>query len=220
MAVRTLRDIQPYPMRHKWTGIKRFKTEALKRQSLRQERPRRHGRPWKWRTTISPMMAREARATHTVAGSLPERIFYQALVSWGFVPDQDFTFQANYEGGRQELGGLVADFLFPDAMIIIQVQSYWHTLTLAHYRRDEDQRSILENMGYKVLEIWEREILNPVELERWIANNLMLEFGTNSLGLYPTGSGYGWDEFTVDSTLLRIEQRLDDILGVLWTLNA
>ena len=48
-----------------------------------------------------------------VNGTLPERILYLALIRvMHFSPNADFDFQSSQEGGRLELGGLVADFLF------------------------------------------------------------------------------------------------------------
>lgn len=216
MAVKTIRRIKPYPSRKKWSGIKRLTVGPIKWPILRQMRPRRHARPWKWKTTFDTEAWKERRAVQRIKGSLPERIFFKALIDWGFIPDQDFTFQANYLGGRQELGGLVADFLFPIPKIIVQIQSVWHTLTLAHLRRDEDQKALLENMGFVVLEIWEGTVTNPTALNDWIMNNLILQWGTSSLGLYPSGASTSQDNKKLHTLLESIEAKVD---AILWIFN-
>ena len=47
-------------------------------------------------------------------GSLPEFLVFEELLRRGLRPDRDFTYQANFFGGRLERGGLVIDFLFTD----------------------------------------------------------------------------------------------------------
>src|SRR3990167_2754607 len=72
---------------------------------------------------------REARAVseEEVRGTLPERIFYLALIRvLHFMPDADFDFQSSLQGGRLEFGGIVADFLFPEQRIIVNVQGPTH----------------------------------------------------------------------------------------------
>jgi hypothetical protein len=145
---------------------------------------------------------------------LPERIFYKALTDRGFIPDIDFTFQSNQLGGRMHLGGLVADFLFPaPVMVIVQVQSVWHTQTLYHQIRDEDQKSILESLGYTVLEVWPATLESGQAIDEWFNANIMTLFGTSSMGI---GAGYGGDEtwatFITLALWMQIERLLDRIL--------
>jgi hypothetical protein len=54
------------------------------------------------------------------------------------------------EGGRLEFGGIVIDFTFRFLHIAIQVQGPTHN-ALARFRKDEEQRLILEQMGYSVI---------------------------------------------------------------------
>ena len=72
-----------------------------------------------------PLEARAIPET-TFNGYLHERILYAFLVKLGFQPGVDFTAQSSLEGGRLELGGLVADFLFFNMRLIIRVQGPYH----------------------------------------------------------------------------------------------
>ncbi len=103
-----------------------------------------------------------------VKGTLPERILYRALQR---VVHQsatsDFDFQSSLEGGRLELGGIVADFLFRNKRMIIQVQGPTHTQFLRG-RKDDEQRGILESMGYLVKNIEDDTIYDEFALEDWL----------------------------------------------------
>ena len=163
--------------------LRRFKRDTVKRSLIRRHRPRRHGRPWRYRTKADPNLLLEARAQQGIRGSVQERIFYKALVDRGFIPDTDFTFQSSQLGGRLELGGLVADFLFEVPRVIVQVQSSWHTMTLEHKMRDADQLMLLRHMGYTVLEIWPHTIEDQAALDWWMEQNVMLMWGISWQGL-------------------------------------
>jgi hypothetical protein len=99
------------------------------------------------------------------------------------MPNVDFTFQSSQLGGRLQLGGLVADFLFEVPRVIVQVQSSWHTMTLEHKMRDADQLMLLRHMGYTVLEIWPHTIEDQAALDWWMEQNVMLMWGTSRQGL-------------------------------------
>ena len=103
-----------------------------------------------------------------VNGTLPERILYRALQR---VVHQsatsDFDFQSSLEGGRLELGGIVADFLFRNKRLVIRVQGPTHTGFL-RMRKDDEQKSILESMGYLVKDIEDDTIYNEFALEDWL----------------------------------------------------
>lgn len=109
----------------------------------------------------------EARATpkSKMKGTLPERIINRWLIEKGhFVEGMDFNQQSSLEGGRAEMGGLVVDVLFPIMKIIIQVEGPTH-LEFLRSKKDEEQKGILEDMGFRVFNVWEREIYNEVLLE-------------------------------------------------------
>lgn len=115
-----------------------------------------------------------------VHGTLPERIFYRALTDAHLTPNADFTFQSSLAGGRIELGGMVADFLFERPPLVVRIQGqYWHgqfdreTGNLIHGdlhqgRRDDEQGQILNDMGYAVLDLWEEETYDPFILKAWM----------------------------------------------------
>lgn len=63
-------------------------------------------------------------------------------------------------GGRQEKGGAVLDFYFPNLNLAINVQSTYY-----HYARPEAriadalQRAQLESMGIRVIYLYEEDVL-------------------------------------------------------------
>ena len=93
----------------------------------------------------------EARATPKtrIRGTLPERIVHKWLISkMHLVEGTDFTFQSSMQGGRMQLGGIVVDFLFEIEMFYINVQGPTHGGFLRG-RKDEEQESIMADMGYQ-----------------------------------------------------------------------
>jgi len=189
-SMRYPRYIRPYPRRPR-KMIRRLKWGGVVRQLLRQPRPRRHAK--RRGTGYDPDSYLEARAAQDVEGSLEERIFYKALVDHGFIPGVDFVFQSSEFGGRAELGGLLADFVFPVPRLVVQVMSqYWHS-TPEVEARDVTQQALLEMLGYTVMFLWEGVIRDEAALERWIDNNLLHLWGTSS---YPLASGSSEAPFT------------------------
>jgi len=130
----------------------------------------------------------EARAVSedTVRGTLPERILYLYLVSrLKYVSGVDFDFQSSLQGGRMELGGIVADFLFPFLKIIIQVQGPTHD-TFLRQRKDVEQIGELSVMGYHVMEITDEVIYSEYLFEEWMRR----AFGLAN-GMGGSGGAYG-----------------------------
>lgn len=112
----------------------------------------------------------EARAVskYAVRGTLPERIVYKYLVErLSLTSGIDFDFQSSLMGGRMELGGLVADFIFPLMRMVIQVQGPTHD-TFLRARKDVEQMGDLANMGYMVKEIDDDVIYNEYMFEEWM----------------------------------------------------
>lgn len=119
-----------------------------------------------------------------VHGTLPERIVYKSLTDRHLTPGSDFTFQSSLQGGRMDLGGMVADFLFERPPFIIRIQGqFWHgqfdreTGDLIHGdlgqgRRDDEQGQILNAMGYGVVDFWENDVYDPYILQglmnKWV----------------------------------------------------
>lgn len=120
------------------------------------------GRPWVGLSSL------EQRAWQGIRGTLPERIIYKYLVErMKFVAEVDFEFQSSLQGGRLDTGGIVADFLFPRLRVVINPLGpthgeYWR------FRKDEEQISALEELGYQVYMIEEADVYDEVKLEWWM----------------------------------------------------
>ena len=71
------------------------------------------------------------------------------------------------QGGRIELGGIVADFIFPALRLVINVQGPTHGEYL-RVQKDREQRLALEEMGYDVYDLWEDTIYDEYKLEDWL----------------------------------------------------
>lgn len=125
----------------------RIRRSAVKEEELRQD-------PW-WfvlhrRGLRRPKVGEdplEARAVskEKVYGSILERIIYR----WLTMAHIAFDFQSSLQGGRMELGGLVADFILPDYMYVLNPIGPTHQGPF-QFRKDEEQRLILAEMGYTV----------------------------------------------------------------------
>ena len=131
----------------------------------------------------------EMRATQGLKGTLPERIVYAYLVEkLRMRPGADFDFQSSLEGGRLELGGIVADFLFPILRMIIQVQGSTHD-TFLRSRKDEEQAGDLNRMGYTVYAIDDDIIYNEFLFEETMRRIFGLPVGRGG-----SGGAYGSHE--------------------------
>lgn len=125
---------------------------------------------------------------------------------------EGFGMHNSLQGGRAELGGIVADFLFPYLMLIIQVQGPTHTQFL-RTRKDEEQRGILEAMGFRVEEIDDVVIYD----EYRINNELRRIFnmgGTVGGGSYGSGATYENRHISHDGWL-NIADRVDAVYNSL-----
>jgi len=104
----------------------------------------------------------EARAwpTSMIRGTLPERIIYKYLVEMlRFQEGPDFDFQSSLQGGRIDTGGIVADFLFRTLRIVLNPLGPTHYEFL-RMRKDDEQISALEEMGFQVYMIPEENVYN------------------------------------------------------------
>lgn len=157
---------------------------------------------------------RELRAIpHSlVKGSLPERIVYLWLIMAHFVPGADFDFQSSSQGGRLELGGIVADFLFQSKKLVIQVQGPTHDSYL-RIRKDEEQRQILEAMGYQVIYLDDDLIYDEARFEEEMRGifNMSPTFGAGSMGSYI----WAGQEDEVAASLVNISDSATQLLQLL-----
>jgi len=120
------------------------------------------------RTTVGqdPLEAR-AVSEFTVNGFLHERIVYKWLTVNGFRPDVDFVFQSSQEGGRLDIGGMVVDFVFPNMKIALNVNGPQHQEQLRG-RKDDEQKSILREMGYWSIDLDVDTIANAGAFEEFM----------------------------------------------------
>lgn len=127
-------------------------------------------------------LERRAVGKQYVKGFLRERIVYKFLVHrMRMMPGADFTFQSSLFGGRLELGGIVADFMFEYLRIIINVQGPTHTEWLRS-AKDKENEGILRDMGFTTYDL-------PIELidNEWRFENEMRKI----FNLNPVGGGQG-----------------------------
>jgi hypothetical protein len=84
-----------------------------------------------------------------------------------FVPDVDFSFQSSIEGGHQLVGGIVADFVFPFLMVILNPLGPTHDQYI-RIRKDEEQNLSLEALGYTVYMIPEDIIKDEIRFDEYM----------------------------------------------------
>lgn len=96
-----------------------------------------------------------------LGGSLPEYIVWEYLVTRkGWRPGIEFVYQASFIGGRTQYGGFVADFLIRPGNMIWNVQGLRYHLTQTKDRAaDIVAKAILAGQGYRVLFLWEDDLL-------------------------------------------------------------
>ena len=100
----------------------------------------------------------------SLGGSAPEYYIYRALLKRGLREGQDFTYQADFGGGRLDVGGAIVDFLIEFPRVAIDVQSdYWHLGTAEQRAHDVAIRSMLEGFGIRVEYIDEDEAINDAD---------------------------------------------------------
>lgn len=127
-----------------------------------------HRRGW-LRPRIGPTDLEKRAVPRTqVLGSLHERIVYKELARRGI----NFDFQPSVQGGRLQLGGMVADFILPDRMLVIRVQgTKWHT-SFAAGKKDEAQKTILQGYNFTVMDIWDWQIEDDDLRRDWFERNI------------------------------------------------
>lgn len=133
-----------------------------------------------------------------VHGTILERIIWQWLTDRKI----SFDFQSSLLGGRQELGGLVADFIvFPhqSGPIILNPTGPTHNVYIQG-RKDDEQRMTLEQMGYTVYLIPEDVVLNEMAFEGFMRRILDLGIGNAD------AAGGGADTHQVPQSLFRLPE--------------
>lgn len=174
-----------------------------------------HRRGFRRRPTVgeNPLEAR-AVPKEVWNGTLPERIIYAYLVEkLHLQPEVDFIAQSALEGGRQEVGGIVADFVFPYHKFVIQVQGFHHNLFIWR-KRDEEQKLDFALKGWQYVEIFEDTIYNEYALEEFMRRLFALPqtAGGSGLAFGSLESEYSTLELIM-KTLGRIEVSLTSQFG-------
>lgn len=123
--------------------------------------------PYRKLEGIDPLEAR-AVPEDQVRGTLPERILYKSLVDdFSMLPWFDFVFQSSLQGGRINLGGIVADFVFELMHIVIQVDGPTHAQSL-RIHKDNEQDLALNEMGFQVYHLPEDTIYDKYRFDSWM----------------------------------------------------
>lgn len=135
-----------------------------------------------------------------VRGTLPERIIYKWLRD---VAREQFDFQTSLLGGRQELGGIVADFILPFRRIVINPTGPTHDEFLQK-RKDQEQAQTLAELGFpSVYFIPEKDVYNEYKFE---------EIMRGILGLNPSWGSSAFSPHDVDDeySLARVLRMLQE----------
>lgn len=181
---------------------------VLRRRGIRIEQ-------YEWRAALE----RRAVPKHKVYGTLSERIVYKEFRRRGF----DFDFQSSLLGGRQQLGGKVADFILymPYGPVIVRVQSYAFHSGWAARKKDEEDKRVLESIRdsqtgqyYIVYDLWEDVVFDAERLAEWIDRYLLGNYLGQGLraprgGVAPMVSAVDWR--LTQEKIQAISDRLDDL---------
>lgn len=95
------------------------------------------------------------------AGSRPEWMFYASLISLGYQPGEDFTYQYPLDGGRLSTGGVIIDFLFynpPNLAVNVQGIYYHYELGAETIGRDRIVREQLASQGITLIFVDEDDL--------------------------------------------------------------
>jgi len=99
-------------------------------------------------------------------GSVPEYIAYEAFVSLGKVPNEDFIYQSSQMGGRMDKGGAVLDFLFlnpPDLGVNIQGVYYHYEFGIEAKGRDVMARAQMAGQGITLIFVDDDDLFRDPE---------------------------------------------------------
>lgn len=158
----------------------------------------------------------EARAVPDalITGTLPERIVYKYLRDYlHLIPGLDFDFQSSLQGGRMELGGIVADFLLEIHRFVLQVQGPTHGQFLRG-AKDDEQELALADMGYVVFYLDLPLIQDERRFERKMKRIFNISNGHHTGGDAGGGTGFVTEEdlAVVENARLNTNQFLNMVL--------
>jgi hypothetical protein len=165
------------------------------------------------RVGVNPLEAR-AVPHGVIKGFLTERILYATLVNlFHFVPGVDFLYQSSMDGGRLEMGGLVADFLFPILRVVINPLGPQH-YQFRNMKKDEEQVAMLALMGFQAYLIDEEVIYDEYALEEFLRRVFGgMTSGGGDSGGHPAqiGTQYEAEEYQYE-TLMQDVHGLENFL--------
>ena len=94
-------------------------------------------------------------------GSKPEWMFFSSLIDLGYQPEEDFTYQSPFMGGRLDKGGLIIDFLFfnpPNLAVNVQGVYYHYEMGADNRARDIMARQSLAGQGITLIFVDEDDL--------------------------------------------------------------
>ena len=158
----------------------------------------------------------EARAVphEKVRGTLPERIMFRWLTDQAhWVEGVQFSFQSSLDGGRQEMGGLVADFMIFHLRIVLNPLGPTHDAFLRQ-AKDEENRQTYAEFGYTQFEIPEQKVYDELYFEEWMRK--VLGFATGARGSFTDdfSEQLEGDPFIYEEVLQSLEDAHSVLLGV------
>jgi len=92
-----------------------------------------------------------------------------------------YDLQSSLLGGRAEFGGAVVDFILIESAIILRIMGeYWHAGTIQE-AKDREQRTMLENIGYRVVDLQEEDLNTNLDavMEKAIMGDEMSEIDSD-----------------------------------------
>ena len=104
-------------------------------------------------------------------------VFWWLTVKRRLIEGIDFEFQSSIFGGRQQYGGLIIDFFFPNIFqgLVINVNGeYWHRYTSEQRAKDLDNKNRLEGAPhyFTVAGVLEDDVLNLGRIDLIMRNAL------------------------------------------------
>lgn len=153
---------------------------------------------------IDPLEARAVPKT-LIRGTLPERIVWQSLVGdFHLVPYFDFVFQSSLQGGRINLGGIVADFTFPYLRMVIQVDGPTHD-EIIRIHKDNEQDLALNEMGYQVYHLPQDTIFDNYRFDSWMDKVFGWSHSGGSDSMHQDDMVQNSDGFSIDILHERVQ---------------
>jgi len=94
-----------------------------------------------------------------------------------------YDFQSSLLGGRVEFGGMVIDIILPESGIAMRIMGEYYHSGVIQEAKDREQRSMLEGLGYRVVDLQEADLTTNLDavMEKAIMGDEMSEIDTDLL---------------------------------------